>query len=277
MPTTTRALPLLLLLSAAGPAAAQEAMYTQAATMASPNTFILRQMVHFYRFGENPNTNDQRTDKILADTSLQIGLARGLSLTVDTEVEAARTKQANGLHDSDSGIGEVDLTLKYRFYQDDSGGIDTTRLALFGGVKMDTSRRDDFNANPHLGIVLTKVMGRHGINLDTHYTLTTGGDRASNYFGGEGPADSWAYNAAYLYRLYPDAYAADSTGAWYLTLELNGQLETNGDHDLRFSPGIMFEGRTWGLEIMAQIPIYQQLDHRPDMDFGVGFGLRFLF
>jgi hypothetical protein len=266
-----------LLLALAPAALAQEAMYTQAATTASPNTFILRQMTHFYRFGTNPETGDQRTDKIIIDTSLQIGLARGFSLTVDTPVEIVRTRLPDGSHDSDSGISDVDLTFKYRFYQDDSGGIDTTRIALFGGVKMDTSRRNDFNANPHLGIVFTKVIGRHGVNLDTHYTLTTGGDRSDNFFGGEGPADLWAYNAAYLYRLFPDAFAPDSTGAWYLTLELNGQLETNGDHGLLFSPGLMFEGRRWGLELMGRVPVYQAFDQRPELDFGVGVGIRFLF
>lgn len=272
----TRAPALGVLLLLAAPAAAQEAMYTQAATMPSPGTFILRPAFHFYRFGSNPIAGTQSTDRYIADTSLQMGLDRGLSLTIDAPVETKVSRDAQGRSDSDSEVEEVDFTLKWRFYQDDSGGIDTFRIALLGGVHLDTSRRNDFNANPHLGIVFTKVFGQHGLNFDTSYTLTTGGDRADN-FGGEGPADAWRYNLAYLYRLYPEAFAADSTGAWYMTVELNGLVETNGDHELRFSPGLMFEGRRFGFEIMAQMPVYNHVNKRAELDFGVGVGIRLLF
>ncbi len=272
-----------LLVAALGlPALGQEAMYTQAATTASPGTFILREMVHFYRFGFNPQNGDERTEKIIVDTSLQIGLARGFSLTVETPYEITRRELPEppagpGNSDLDSGIRDVDLTLKYRIYQDDSGGIDTLRVALFGGVMIDTPGLDEINAHPHVGVVLTKVFGRHGVNFDTSYTLTTGGDRDDNFFGGEALADAWKYNAAYLYRLWPDAFESDSTGALYFTAELNGTVETNGDNDLKFSPGLMFEGRRFGLEIMGQVPVYTNVTHRGELDFGIGVGVRFLF
>jgi hypothetical protein len=273
-----RLLPAALLPALLAPAAmAQEAMYTAAATTASPGTFILREQFHFWRFGSDPRTDTDRTDRYELSSAVQIGLARGLSLTVETPVEIRdRRQESTGRHDTDTLSPDTELMLKWRFYQDDSGGIDTLRLALMTGVRFDTSSTDDFHADPHLGLVATKVFGRHGLNAEVRYTLTTGGDRLDN-FGGDGPADAFNYNFAYVYRIFPDAYTSQSDGAWYITAELNGLLETNGDHDLRFSPGLMYEGRRVGVEIMAQLPVYSRTDERPRLHFGIGVGVRLLF
>ncbi len=57
----------------------------------------------------------------------------------------------------------------------------------------------------------------------------------------------------------------------------NGLYEFNGDYDLRYSTGLMYEGWRWAFEAMIQLPVYDHLDDRPELDFGFGIGLRLSF
>lgn len=262
-------------------ARAQEAMYTAAATMPSPHTGVVREQFHYFRFGSNPNDSSTSTDAYELTSSLAYGLARGLALFVDVPVEFENEHGPAGSPDAgwDNGVGDIDAMLKYRFYKSDTGGVDTLRCALMAGASFASGDDHDFSSqsiNPHAGLVATWVKGRHGLNAEAHYYWNTGGDIRSN-LGGEGPADALRLNGSYLYRIYPAAFTADSTGAWYITAELNYLYETTADHDLRFSPGLMFEGWKFAFEIMAQLPAYQDVDHRAEMKFGIGIGFRIAF
>ncbi|MBC7771886.1 MAG: hypothetical protein H7210_05285 [Pyrinomonadaceae bacterium] len=257
---------------------AQEAMYTAAATMPSPGVTVFREQFNYSRFGYNPNTGSDHTDQYEFRSSIAYGLDRGLALNLDIPIMLRDTVTGRD-NDWDRGVGNLDLTLKYRIYKDDTGGIDTLRIALLAGITFASGDDSDFSSqsvNPHLGIVATKVLGRHGFNQEFHYTFNTGGDVADN-FGGEGPDDAFEYNSAYLYRIAPPAYTSETKGAWYVTAELNGLYETGGDNDLRFSPGLMYEGRRFAFEIMAQVPVYQDVNERPELKFGVGIGVRLTF
>jgi hypothetical protein len=266
-------LPCALLASAVN---AQEAMYTNAATMPTAGAAILRQQFHFFESGSNPETGDHGTRTYQSETGIQVGLDVGWSLTVKALAEHTRTETPTTV-DSDDQFSAVDLMAKYRFYMNNPGGVDTERAALLFGVRIDTE--DRANADPHLGVVYTRVTGLHGFNIELHYTHTTGGreDTLDNTLGGEGAADAFNYNLAYVYRVFPAVYTAESRGAWFATAEINGLYETNGDNELRFSPGIMFEGREFGFEIMAQFPLANNVDHRPELDWAIGFGIRILF
>jgi hypothetical protein len=279
MPSTTIGAAAFGLFACASLTWAQEAMYTQAATMPSPGTGVFRQQFHYRVYGLNPSTGAEKTERYEAMSSVSYGLDRGLALTIDVPVALERTTLAGGSSDWDRGISDFDLTLKYRVYKDDTGGVDTARAAILGGAAIASGDDHDFSStsvNPYLGAVLTVVRGRHGFDVDAIYRLNTGGTRASN-LGGEGPDDAFRYDLAYLYRLAPERYTSDSVGAWYVTAEINGLYETGGDHDIRFSPGLMYEGRTWGFEVMAQFPLYQHVRDRPEFDLAVGFGVRLAF
>ncbi len=258
---------------------AQEAMYTEAATMPSKGTVVLREQLHCYRFGLNPINGDQRTDKVELSSLANIGLGSGWALSAEVPVQHETTEDSGGDREAHVGVDDIHLMLKWRVYKHDSGGIDTLRAALLGGADVtsgDNSRFASQSVNPFLGGVITIVRGRHGFNQDVIYQFNTGGQEESN-LGGEGPADALRFNTAYLYRTYPDAYTQETTGAWYVTAEVNGLYETNGDIELRFAPGLMFEGRTFGFEVMGQLPMWHELRHRPELDFGVGVGVRFFF
>ncbi|HZW07042.1 MAG TPA: hypothetical protein VFF65_07950 [Phycisphaerales bacterium] len=258
-------------------ALAQEAMYTNAATMPSTGIMLARQQFHLFESGFNPETGDERVRTFQYESSLQVGLDVGWSLTVKAVGEHERVDLAGGGHDTEDDLASVDFMVKHRFYMNNPGGVDTERAALMFGARVDAE--DSANVDPHIGIVYTRVSGLHGFNAELHYTWTTGGedDSLDNTLGGEGEADALNYNLAYVYRVFPAVYTADSTGAWYVTAEINGLYETNGDNEVRFSPGLMYEGRRFGFEIMAQLPLANDLDHRPELDWGIGVGFRLLF
>lgn len=263
-------------------ATAQEAMYTEAATMPSPGTFVLREQVHYVKYGAHPVRGTRSTQDIEWEQSLSVGLARGLALRITSPAVWRRDEfpSASGRDDqSDKGLEDFQAQFKWRVYQDDSGGIDTLRIALLGGAAIASGDDHDFSSgtvNPEVGAVLTKVWGRHGFNQDLLYRFNTGGDRDGN-FGGEGPDDALCFNTAYLFRVAPEAYSSETTGAWYVTAEVNGLYETGGDTELRFSPGFMYEGRRWGFEVMAQLPLWHDLDERAELDLAIGIGIRLLF
>ena len=258
----------------AGAAHAQEAMYTAAATMPSKGTVLLREQFFYAAYGDDPTHGVSHTNLFVLDTNVSIGIERGLALYIDVPLETRQQHLQNGPRDTDTLVPSTDLMLKWRVYQDDSGGVDTLRIAVLGGVRFGSD--GEFSANPHLGAVLTKVWGRHGFNQELHYTFNTGTDSANNY-GGTGTADAFAFNSAYLFRIEPEAYTSESTGAWYFTAEMNGLYETNGDVELRFSPGLMYEGRDFGFEVMGQVPIYADVHHRAPLQWSIGVGVRFLF
>jgi hypothetical protein len=258
---------------------AQEAMNTAAATMPSPGTYVLRDQLHLFRYGEHPASLKESREVIEWSHSLAVGLDRGLALAIEAPINWKHDELDGSGSEHDRGLESVDIELKWRVYQDDSGGIDTLRAALLGGVRFDTADDNDWpteSVNPHLGAVVTKVYKRHGFNQDVMYTFNTGGDEKDNY-GNEGPHDSLSFNTAYLYRIAPDRYTAETTGAWYVTAEINGLYETNADWELRFSPGLMYEGREFGFEIMGQLPLADDLDHRAELDVAIGVGVRLLF
>lgn len=263
----------------AGAASAQESMYTNAATMPSPGTMVLREQFHFFRYGTNYSTGAVRTDVYEASTAVQYGLVRDWSLTVDVPVQWKEETQQAGEEDWDSGIKDIEAMFKWRFYKADSGGVDTFRVAMLGGARVASGDNYDFSSpsvDPAIGGVATLVRGRHGFNQELMYRFNTGGDEQDN-LGGDGPADAIYYNSSYVFRVFPERYTSETVGAWYLTLELNGLYETNGDNEILWSPGLMYEGRTWGFEFMGRFPLLEDVSHRPELDFAVGAGLRFFF
>lgn len=261
-------------------ALAQEAMYTNAATMPSRDVWVVRPQFNYYQFGANPGDGSTKTEVYEAVTSVQYGIARGWSLTLDIPVQWRTQEFADGREDSDKGVDDLDAMFKYRFYKDDTGGVDTLRAAALFGARFASGDDHDFSSqsvNPHFGAVVTMVRGRHGFNQELDWTFNTGGSDDDNFGGNDGSSDALKYNTAYLFRIFPERYTATTTGSWYITAELNGLYETNGDNEIRFSPGLMYEGRNFALEFMMQFPFIHDLDHRAELDISVGFGVRVTF
>jgi hypothetical protein len=258
---------------------AQEAMYTQAATMPGKNTFVVRQQAHVWQYGQHPLNDNSQTRKYELESSISYGLARAVSVSLDVPVVFEDTLTTDGERDKGVGVEDLDIMFKIRVYRNDRGGVDTLRVAILAGAKVASGDSEEYSSqsvNPHLGAVVTLVRGRWGFNQDITFQHNTGGEARYN-FGGEGPDDALFFNTAGLYRIEPARFTSQSVGAWYITAEMNGLYETNGDTELRFAPGLMYEGRSYALEFMGQLPVYDDLDERPELDWAIGVGVRFAF
>lgn len=259
---------------------AQEAMHTAAATMPSPGVFVVRPMIGFSQYGRDEANGVAKTEQVEALASVQYGFARAWSATLDIPAAWRDQRLLDGSADSDQGVSDLDVTFKHRFYKDDTTGVNTVRAVALIGGRFASGDDHDFSGmsfNPHIGAAVTLVQGRHGFNQEVEWTFNTGGSDDDNIGGGHGASDAFRYNSAYLYRIVPAEYSSETTGSWYLTAELNGLYETNGDHELRIGPGVMYEGRDVALELMVQLPLAEDVNHRGELDYAVWLGLRVTF
>ena len=261
-------------------AAPQEAIHTDsAAAVPSVGHVSLRQTLTFMSFDELPGfdfPDAPGVDEWRAVTTVEYGLRNDVALSLYVPIVY---RDAESFVDDEFGLDDITLAAKWRVYRNDFGPIDTSRLSLVAAIELPTGTGDfsTDSVNPSLGAVYSLVYGRHGFNAEARWKFTTGGEDQP-LLAGEGKADALFYNASYLYRLRPAQFgAASSGGAVYGVVELNGALETNRDHQLLLSPGLLYEARTYAVEASVQIPVLQNLNDRPEMDFSLTLGVRFLF
>ena len=262
-----------LVLAALAPLlAAQEAIHTTAATQPGVGRAVLREQVHWYV--SDSTSTQTRLDELRLDSTLFVGLRHDIAVGVQVPAHALLTDTPTD-RTTVGELGDVQVLGKVRFLRRDTGPIDTERASLILGLHCDTadagtvSLRPDFargSFDPIVGAVWTQIDGRVGLDAAVQGTLSTGGH-----------SDDFSYDGAWLYRLDPATFANDSDQAWYLVTEINGHYETNGDNQLLVSPGLMYETKRLTFEVSVQLPAWQDLDHRPELDFAVVLGVRFLF
>lgn len=262
-------------------ARAQAPMNGESATQPSPGQVLLRPMFHYYRLEvDSPNPFVRgKLEAFDVETSLDVGLRHDVALSLRVPVELRRRSFSFlGGTDDDEGVGDLTLLAKWRIWKADTNALDTARLSLLGGIDI-RSGDDPFTSDaysPRLGLAYTQVFGRHGFNGSLGWTFTTGGND-DPVFAGESTADVFRYDLAYLFRLAPAAYTAETEGAWYAIAQVDGTYETNGDHELLLAPGIMYEAKTWALEFSVQLPGWESLDHRPETEYVLQSGFRLTF
>jgi len=253
-------------------------MNGESATQPSPGQMLLRPMFHYYRLDvDGPSPFERGKLEVFdVETSLDVGLRHDVALSLRVPIELRRQSFSDDSGtDEEEGIGDLTLLAKWRVWRADTNALDTARLSLLGGIDI-RSGDDPFTSDaysPLLGLAYTQVRGRHGFNGSLMWKFTAGGNDFP-VFAGESTADALNYDFAYLYRLAPAEYSADTSGAWYAIAQLDGAYETNGDNELLLSPGIMYEATTWALEFSVQFPVWEALDHRPETDYVLQTGFR---
>lgn len=284
-PSVVRHLSVLIAASSslAPSALAQEALNMDSATQPSPGVIYIYERAKYTRFGRSPHENNagehtDRTNQLRLETSITAGLTRDLAVTAMIPVERREERAGARELDTSFGLADPEILFKYRIYKSDSGTLDTLRVALLAGAEIPSGDGNftSGSVDPIVGIAATTIRGQHGLNASARFKLNTGGDEEHN-LGGDGPDDALWYNTSYLYRLAPGAWTATSDAALYAVMELNGLYETNGDNEVLLSPGLLYEARTWAGEIGARIPILEDVNERPETDWGMVVGVRFLF
>lgn len=258
----------------------QQSFHNTSAAQPSTGVTLLRQTVEYRQYRDDPSPGDRDISELKFNTQLAIGLTKEIALIAQAPVFHRDSESGvPRFDDHDFGLGDAHVMVKYRIWQRDTGPIDTQRFSLIAGLDIPTGSTPFGNNgwDPMLGMVYTSIHDRHGVNAALRYKFNT---HERGEFG-IGPDDSLAdtvfLDGAYLYRLSPATYSSESHAAWYAMAEINATYETNGDTEVLFSPGIMYEARNWVFEASVQVPIASDVDHRPKLDYAFGVGLRFLF
>lgn len=261
----------------AAPAFAQEAIWTPSATQPAKGLFTLRTQTRVLRLSDDPTGLDREATVLTQDSVLSYGLSRNLSVSLGVPLTIRQERRPDE-SDRDAGLGDFVISAKYRLWQSDSSAIDFSRFAVLGGAELPTGSGDlsSHSFDPYLGAVFTAVRGRHGLNQSIRYTFNTGTDETP-LMPGQGQDDALYLDSAYLYRFSPEAYASDTHASFYGVLELNGLYETGGDWEILLSPGVLYEARRFAVELGVQVPTLQEVENRPEVEWGLVFGLRFLF
>ncbi len=265
----------------AGASAQEPINAEESATGPSPGHAVLKEQFRYtsLRLDNGSEERQGRIRDAVLETTLNVGITRNLSLSLRAPVMfRSRGFDDGGAREHDQGLGDALVQVKYRFLAHDSGPLDTLRASVVTGVQVrsgDSPFTHD-GYNPTLGLALTQIRGRHGLNADLVWTFTTRGTDDA-ILAGETTADLLRYDVAYLYRLHPVEYKEDTLGAWYAVLELNGFYETNGDNEVLISPGLMYEAAWWTVELSVQLPAWRDVAERAHTEFGVVAGVRFSF
>jgi hypothetical protein len=249
-----------------------------AATHPSRGVLYVREQLRFQRFTDNPAEAGGSVRRFKADTWLTYGIRHDLAFQAELPVVHESREPASGARESRSGVADPSAFFKYRFLTEDLGPVDTLRASVLAGVEapLGSPGLSSHSWDPFIGAVATTIRGRHGFNAGFRYKFNTGTDRGRN-LGGDGPDDALDYDASYLFRLDPAEWRSDTSAASYAVLELNGLYETGGDNEIVLAPGLLYEAKEWAAELTVQVPLAQDVRHRPEMDWGLGLGLRLSF
>jgi hypothetical protein len=255
----------------------QEAINTPAATQPGAGNFVNTWKLRFTHYNGTPAGSDGSANEVRLEGLVAYGITGNLSMSLRAPL-SSRSVSGEPTIDGETGIGDMTLEFKYRFWQDDFGAVDTIRASVFAGAELPTGNTSlgSESVDPHVGAVVTYINGRHGLNQALSWKFNT--DSADVIWrAGDAKADLLRFDTAYLYRLSPVEYGAEFIASTYAVVELNGFYETNGDSELFISPGLLYEAPRFALELSVSIPVYQDLDHRPEPEYSVAVGVRFLF
>jgi len=256
---------------------AQEVIYTPSATSPGEGIAMTRHSFSYESYGSGPNGTNFSFDQYTFETAIGYGITNDLSFMMHLPV-VLRDFDGPGAPSNSQGIDDMRTMLKYRFFQQDVGNIDTVRMALLAGVEIpsydDVLSSDSFD--PFIGWALTAIEGRHGVGAHAMYKLNTGTDKTDLGYGGS-QADAISFDGSYLYRVDPVQYTIDTTNSKYLLVEINNRYEVNGDYETLLSPGFLIEAQNWAAEVAVRLPIVQQVDNRAELDWALTFGLRLTY
>lgn len=254
-------------------AAAQAPINFDVAMQPSKGGLILRQQFRYAEADFRTAGGKLEFRQVTSSTTAVFGLTDDITLLLNMPavLSSRAENRTTGVSDTNAGLADLTFLGKWRVFRDDSGPSDTLRFDLVGGAELPTGE-DAFTSDsfdPIVGGLFTLTHGRHFFDMDLLWKANTA--------GGPAGADLLRYDAAYIYRLWPEQYVGPDPSSLNGVLELNGFSETNGDNELFLSPGIQYITRRWIAEVTVQIPVWQNLEHRPETKFVIGVSLRIQF
>ncbi len=265
--------PLLVLIAIGGhPDAAHGAgLNTDVALTPPLDGTILRAQWRYSRLFNDPTPLDREIHLSVQPITFVHGLTADLALIGTVPIIHRKIEFGSGATKTDTGIGDIPLLAKYRFYQDDKPQ-QTTRWAVIGGMELPTfdATFSSESFDPIIGTVWTHQRLDWWIDWDVLYKFNTAGGIA-------GDDELRADAAASLTLLSGES---DTMGPWalYAIGEINAKYITDGSAQIFTSPGIQLFTSRWVVELGVQLPIHQDMKSpRLETDFTFVLSVRIVF
>ena len=263
---------LVLSVLAGMPAGASAAgLNTNVALTPPEDGWMIRAQWRYSRLGDDPTQLGRKVDLSLQPITVVYGVTADLALQATVPIIYRKIAFGSGVEQSDTGVGDIPVLAKYRFYQKDEPGV-TTRWAAIGGLEVPTFD-DAFSSesfDPIIGTVWTHQEREWWIDWDVLYKFNTA--------GGLDGHDELRGDVAASVRLL--ASESNIIGPWglYAIAELNANYFTDGSVQVFGSPGIQWITPNLILEAGVQLPMVQDLAApRLERDFTVVLSLRVQF
>ena len=232
---------------------------------------ILRAQWRYSRLFGDPTPLDREVLLRVQPITLVHGFTADFAVLATVPIIHREIKFGSGAKQTDTGIGDIPLLVKYRFFQDDKPQ-QTTRWAMIGGAEVPTFD-DPFSSksfDPIIGTVWTHQRLDWWIDWDVLYKFNTAGGIA-------GDDEIRADVAASLTLLSGES---ENLGPWslYAIGEINAKYITDGSAQVFASPGIQLFTSRWVVEAGVQLPVYQDMKSpRLETDFTFVLSVRILF
>lgn len=263
---------LVLSIPAAMPSGVSAAgLNTDVALTPPEGGWIVRAQWRYTRQGDDPTGLGRKVDLSLQPLTAVYGVTADLALQATVPIAYRKIVFGSGAEQSDTGVGDIPLLAKYRFYQKDKPGV-TTRWAAVGGLEIPTFD-DAFSSKSFdliIGTVWTHQERDWWIDWDILYKFNTA--------GGLDGDDELRGDVAASLRLFGGE--GDTVGPWglYAIAELNALYLTDGSVQVFGSPGIQLITPNVILEAGVQLPMHQDLAApRLENDFTVVLSVRIQF
>jgi len=233
--------------------------------------WIIRAQWRYTSLGDDPTLLGGKTDLSLLPITAVYGVTADLALQATVPIIYRKIAFGSGVERSDTGVGDIPVLAKYRFYQEDKPGV-TTRWAAIGGLEVPTFD-DAFSSesfDPIIGTVWTHQERAWWIDWDILYKFNTA--------GGLDGEDELRGDVAASVRLLDGE--SDTIGPWglYAIGEVNANYFTDGSVQIFVSPGIQWITPNLILEAGVQLPMVQNLAApRLEKDFTVVLSFRIQF
>jgi hypothetical protein len=231
--------------------------------------------------GGKASGGEEREKEYSLHTEVIYGITSDLAVTLAFPYIIEKSAEKDGIERKSSGIGDLSLRLKYRFWRHDRPGIQDS-AAVIGGIKLPTG---DDGEIPKLGSGSTDFLfgitaARESLKWyyfgDLRYRVNTrgsGGLRKGNRFFADFSIGVRPWPPVYLK---PDLVVlAELNWESIMRDSLDGtEVEDSGGNQLFFSPSFFLTYRNWAIKGGVQIPVYQNLyGEQPEDDYRFSFSV----
>lgn len=232
---------------------------------------IVRVQSRYSELGDDPTPMDREVRLSVQPVTVVHGITGNLAVLGTVPIIYRKIEFGSGDTEHDTGVGDIPLLAKFRFWQDDQRGK-TSRWAAIGGLEVPTfdNNFSSESFDPIMGTVWTHQELDWWLDWDIVYKFNTA--------GGVPGDDEVRFDTAYSHRLFGGESEAKGPWGFYAIVELNGKYITDGSTQAFLSPGLQFITSNVIFEAGVQLPVHQELSSpRLETDYTVVFSLRIQF